>query len=254
MHPDLVEQFMADGFLRLAETVPPDVVRACVDLLWQEINLSPDDPAGWTEPVHLVGGMGQPPFIQAMNHLPLLKACEALAGPGRWMPRNSMGSFQLRFPHEREPHGLGWHCEGSYWPDGADFWWTNVNSRDRALLALYLFTEVDENDGPTLVRVGSHLDVPPILAPYGEAGVSGTTLGPLVDQASADRPEVPVTGEAGTIYLCHPFLVHRAQANHGTRPRFLGQPAILSNYPYRFDLADDESSPVERTIKRSLAN
>lgn len=244
---------MADGFTVLRGAVPAPVVEACVELLWAETGLSPHDPSGWTEPVRWVGGMSQPPFVQAMNVLPLLDACDALAGPGRWVPRAHMGSFPLRFPHKDEPQGLGWHIEGSYMPEGATWYWTNRYSKGRALLALYLFTDVDQDDGPTRIRVGSHMDVPPVLAPYGETGASGDELGPLVDAASADRPVVYATGQAGDVFVCHPFLVHAAQANHGRRPRFLGQPAILPNYPYHFDGPGAELSPVERTIKTALS-
>ena len=253
VHPDMVEQFMADGFIALRGVVPASTVSACVELLWAEIGLSPDDPSGWTDPVRWVYGMGQPPFIQAMNVMPLLEACEALAGPGRWMPRGPMGAFPLRFPNEKEPDGLGWHCEGSYKPEGESWYWTNVDSKGRALLALYLFTDIDEGDGPTRIRVGSHMDVPEVLAPYGEVGAPGEALGPQVDAASANRPVAYATGQAGDVFVCHPFLVHAAQANHGTRPRFLAQPAIMPNYPYRLDRPDGELSPVERTIKEALA-
>jgi hypothetical protein len=44
---------------------------------------------------------------------------------------------------------------------------------------------------------------------------------------SVHRPVVTATGEAGTVYLCHPFLVHAAQPHHGERPRFLAQPPLL---------------------------
>jgi hypothetical protein len=172
MKEELIKDFLTDGFIKLPGAVPTDVVEACASLLWEEIGLNPKDPTGWTEPFVLIGGMEQPPFVQAVNSLVLLDAYESLAGPGRWMPRASMGSFPLRFPHDREPDGLGWHIEGSYLPEGADVWWVNVRSRDRALLTLFLFTDVDESDGPTRIRVGSHLDVPRVLAPYGETGVS----------------------------------------------------------------------------------
>jgi hypothetical protein len=109
--------------------------------------------------------MAQAPFVQAVNSPRLLEACELLAGPGRWRPRHSMGSFPFRLPHDAEPDGLGWHVEGSYMPEGASAWWTNFGSRDRALLALFLFTDIDMEDGPTRIRVGSHLAVPAVLEP-----------------------------------------------------------------------------------------
>jgi hypothetical protein len=252
VNADQVEQFISNGFVRLPAAVAADEVEACVSLLWQEMDLDPADPAGWSDPVRWVGGMSQPPFAAAMNCAVLLEACDRLAGPGRWLPRRSMGSFPLRFPHARDPDGLGWHIEASYLPAGASDWHVNVRSRDRALLALFLFTDVEPSDGPTRIRVGSHLDVPPVLAPYGEAGVSVLDSAAAIDAVSAHRPVALATGHAGDVFICHPFLVHAAQANHGKRPRFLGQPAIPAAQPYRWDRPDVECSPVELTIKRAL--
>ena len=54
----------------------------------------------------------------------------------------------------------------------------------------------------------------------------------------APRSELIATGEAGTVYLCHPFLVHAAQINYGTQPRFMAQPPLYPAKPFevhRFD-------------------
>lgn len=252
MPQTLVEAFMRDGFIKLPGAVPEDVVADCVRLLWTETGLDPADPGTWTEPVVWVAGMSQGPFRRAMNAPALLEACERLAGPDRWMPCTSMGSFPLRFPNQLEPDGLGWHIEGSYLPERETTYWANVRSRDRALLALYLFSDVSEADGPTRIRAGSHLAVPAVLAPYGEEGTSITSCAADLVTATDHCPVRYATGGAGDIYLCHPFLVHAAQANHGTRPRFLAQPAVPAKSPYRTDLPDGDCSPVELTIKHAL--
>jgi hypothetical protein len=36
---------------------------------------------------------------------------------------------------------------------------------------LFLFADVDREDAPTRIRVGSHLDMARYLAPAGEAGI-----------------------------------------------------------------------------------
>jgi hypothetical protein len=135
---------------------------------------------------------------------------------------------------------------------GETSYWTNVRSRGRALLALYLFTDIEVDDGPTRIRVGSHLAVPPVLEPYGEEGAAGLTFAAELVAATEHCEVAYATGCAGDVYLCHPFLVHAAQANHGSRPRFIGQPGIPANYPYRLDCPDPECSAVELTIKQGL--
>lgn len=105
-------------------------------------------------------------------------------------------SFPLRFPHAEEPDDAGRHIGGSHLPEGQPHYHSSLRSRDRALLMLFLFSEVTEADAPTRIRVGSHLDVPRILEPYGEAGASFLEPGSQVAAASAHRPLAHATGAA----------------------------------------------------------
>ena len=249
---DQIAAFAEDGFVKVESAFPADVAAQCEALLWDQITAERDDPATWTEPVYWVPGLGGDVIDRAAKTPALHAAFDQLLGPGRWLPRAGLGAFPLRFPHEREPDDAGWHIDGSYLPEGATWPYTNIHSRDRALLMLFLFTDVDEENAPTRIRVGSHLDVPAVLKPYGEAGTDGLTLGPLLDKASADRPLAYATGKPGDVYLCHPFLVHAAQPHHGTRPRFMAQPPLYPREQITLDRADGAYSVVERTIRRGL--
>jgi hypothetical protein len=73
------------------------------------------------------------------------------------------GTVPVRFPSTTDPGDAGWHFDGSY--DVGGQWWMNVQSRGRALLALFLFTDVGERDAPIEVLVGSHMDVPRLIPP-----------------------------------------------------------------------------------------
>jgi hypothetical protein len=42
----------------------------------------------------------------------------------------------------------------------------------------------------------------------------------------AARAVAQVTGAAGDVYLCHPFLVHAAPAHRGKNPWFVAQPPL----------------------------
>jgi hypothetical protein len=253
LSPRQVTGFARDGFVRVEQAFPRDIADACTALLWERIGADPDDPGTWTKPVEWVYAMSEEPFVAAANTPRLHAAFDQLVGPGRWAPRPSLGAFPLRFPHEIEPDDAGWHIEASYQPDGADQHYTNVFSRNRALLMLFLFSEVDEANAPTRIRVGSHRDVPPVLAPFGVDGAPGETLGPLVNRASAHRPVALATGSPGDVYLCHPFLVHAAQPHHGTRPRFLAQPPLHPQEPLNLDRPDGRYSLVEAAIREALA-
>ncbi|WP_369250313.1 phytanoyl-CoA dioxygenase family protein [Streptomyces sp. R41] len=253
MDDEMVERFLEDGFVKIEGAFPPRVAEDCARLLWEETGYDPHDPATWAEPVHWVSGMAQGPFAAAANSPALHEAFDLLLGEGRWEPRYSLGSFPLRFPHEEEPDDAGWHIEGSYLPEGESWYFTNLRSKGRALLMLFLFSEVGPQDAPTRIRVGSHLDVPPLLEPYGEEGVSGLDIAPKLVEASAHRPLAYATGRPGDVYLCHPFLVHAAQPHHGTRPRFMAQPPLYPAVPYELERADADYSAVEFAIRRGLA-
>jgi hypothetical protein len=118
---------------------------------------------------------------------------------------------------------------------------------------LFLYTDVGSDDAPTRIRVGSHRDVAAVLAPAGAAGRNVTEASSLGDRASASRPTALATGEAGDVYLCHPFLLHAAQAVRGTAPRLLSQPPLAPKEPLVLDRSDADTSPVERAILRGIA-
>ena len=113
---------------------------------------------------------------------------------------------------------------------------------------LFLFSDVGADDAPTRIRVGSHMDMARFLAPAGDAGMAHMNL----EAVAADRPEALATGEAATVYLCHPFLVHAAQKHRGSVPRFMAQPSLGLAEPYRLERTDGAYSAVEIAIRRAL--
>jgi hypothetical protein len=88
-----------------------------------------------------------------------------------------------------------------------------------------------------------------LLEPAGDAGLSHLIL----SDVAADRPEALAAGEAGTVYLCHPFLIHAAQPHRGENPRFMAQPPLHPAEPIRLEREDGDYSPVETAIRRALS-
>jgi Phytanoyl-CoA dioxygenase (PhyH) len=249
-----IADFIRDGFVPVRSAVPQPTVDACLDLIWVELagkGLSRDDPATWTTPVASVNCPEGGPFVAAGTAEPLWEAYDQLLGPGTWWKRAGVGgAVPVRFPHRADPGDAGWHVESSF-PAG-DTWRANVRSRDRGLLAIFLFTDVGPVDAPTRLRVGSHADAARVLAGAGEDGLDGETLAPLVDEASTHRPVALATGSAGDVFLCHPFVVHAASWPHqGTVPRAIAQPGVALLEPLQ--LADRASAfPVEAAILDAL--
>ena len=249
----MVEQFTRDGFLRLDDAFPKELAEAGRAILWQDTGCDPQDPSTWIRPVVRLGDYGQGPFREAANTPALHSAFDQLAGAGRWLPRSTLGTFPVRFPSLDDPGDTGWHVDASFQgnEDSLNSWRVNVTTRGRALLMLFLFSDVGEQDAPTRIRAGSHLHVARILEPAGECGMAFLELAEKLD-VTAGLPQMLATGKAGTVYLCHPFLVHAAQPHRGRNPRFVAQPPLYPAEPFQIERNDGTYSLVESAIRIGL--
>jgi hypothetical protein len=249
-----IATFVEAGLVRIDEAFPAALAEQARAILWRDLGLDPDDPSSWTKPVARLGMYSQRPFLEAAATPRLRAAYDQLAGPGRWLPVGAMGTFPVRFPSPDDPGDAGWHVDVSFgWaqPNFLD-WRANVRSRGRLLLMLFLFSDVGEDDAPTRIRMGSHIDMARRLAPFGEDGM---TLGDMASNGfaeSAHRPQTSATGPAGTVYLCHPLLVHAAQPHRGTSPRFMAQPPLLPREEPSLKREDGVHSVVEEATRFAL--
>jgi hypothetical protein len=224
-----VNEFIRNGFVRLEAAFPRDAADDCVQLLWSRIGCAADSPDSWDRPVIRQPSWDAEPFKQAASTERLHDSFDQLVGRGRWRPRSNPGLFVIRFPSTENPGDAGWHIDGSFDVDGK--WWVNFRSRGRALLMLFLFTDVGPDDVPTRIYVGSHVDVPPVLQPLGERGTCFEHVIPLVPHVHK-REVALAMGNAGDVYLCHPFLVHAASWPHrGVKPRFSCAPPSQKTCP-----------------------
>lgn len=251
-----IGQFVADGFVAIRDAVPRHVAAACVDVVWAELGalgVEREDRSTWTTPLVWIPCPEGGPFVEAGTSPVLWEAYDQLVGPDRWPPRQGVGGhIPVRFPAEADPGYAGWHFDSGA-PRG-DKTWGSVHSPTRALLSLFLFTDVGEDDSPTFLLRGSHLDVASLLGGAGDAGLEWGSLESLLGPAAFEREIVAATGAAGDVYLCHPFLVHRASWPHrGRTARIIAQPSVWLKEPYA--LVDPEAAlPVERAILRGLGH
>jgi hypothetical protein len=235
-----VEAFVERGFVRLDAAFPRTLALECQELLWEQLApMRSDDPATWDRPVAQLRSQGAPPFRAAVGSARWRAAIEQLAGPKALAHPHLAGAVLVRFPVGGVLDDDGWHIDTSYPVDGD--WWVNHRSRERALLMLVLLSDVGEDDAPTRIRAGSHWDIARALVPFGETGTPLSGLDPVL-AATAHWPVELATGEAGDVYLCHPFVVHAAQAHRGATPRFVGQPGVL----LREDYTPADDHPVTR--------
>ena len=254
------EQFVHDGFLKLENAFPSEIAAEVRMILSGATGCNPEDKTTWTGPVIRLGDFAQEPFRRAVNTPVLHAAFDELVGAGRWVPRTSLGGFPIRFPHPKDPGDTGWHIDASFAPDQANEqpgnyfnWRVNLRSKGRALLMLFLFSDVGPDDAPTRIRVGSHLSIPRLLAPAGEEGLSMMELAMTAARATSGMQEITAIGAAGTVFLCHPFLVHAAQPHRGVPPRFLAQPPLIPRVPFELNRSDGQYSLVEKAILLGLS-
>lgn len=253
---DNIAAFIRDGFIRIDEAFDEHTAEQARAILWRATGCDPEDRSSWTQAVVRLDQFGQAPFREAANTLKLHAAFDQLVGVGRWHPRESLGTFPIRFPSENAAGDDGWHVDVSFGYEHPDFmeWRANMNSKGRALLMLFLFSDVGADDAPTRIRAGSHVDIARQLAPAGEAGLTLRDLAADGFAGSAQRREELAVGKAGTVYLCHPFLVHAAQRHRGTSPRFMAQPPLIPREPIRLFRHDGAYSPVEQAIRNAISD
>ncbi|WP_072370201.1 phytanoyl-CoA dioxygenase [Hyphomicrobium sp. NDB2Meth4] len=251
-----IQNFIDDGFVKIDAAFDRSIAEAVRARIWRDTGCDPDEPHTWSEPVIRLGMYTEAPFVAAANTEVLHAAFDQLVGRDRWLACRAMGTFPVRFPSASDPGDTGWHVDVSFDWEKPDFmdWRVNVVSKGRALLMLFLFSNVGERDAPTRIRVGSHADIARALAPAGDAGLTLRELVPVIE-AAPSREETLATGEAGTVYLCHPFLVHSAQPHFGTEPRIMAQPPLLPKRQLHLARAEgDDYSPVEIAIRNALGS
>jgi len=218
--PAQIVRFASDGFVRVDDAFSSRLAAEVRERLWRDLPGEPEIPGSWIQPVVRLGMYSEAAFIEAANTPVLHATFDQLAGPARWRPCQAMGTFPVRFPAPDDPSDAGWHIDVSF-GDDPDFlnWRANARSRGRCLLMLFLFSDVGPDDAPTRIRTGSHKRVARLLEGAGEDGLTLRELAASDFGGDPGRGETLATGPAGTVYLCHPFLVHAAQAHRGATPR-----------------------------------
>jgi hypothetical protein len=249
-----IDRFILDGFIMIEHAFPTELAEECRSILWKATQREPDNPATWTQPVVRIGEIGLDPFKRAANTIVLHNAFDQLAGEDNWLPRETLGSFPIRFPCKVPAGDTGWHVDASFpGKDASDYlqWRINLHSKGRALLMLFLFSDVTELDAPTRIKPRSHLDVAKLLEPEGENGLSFMELAQRLNNLPVGA-ETLATGKAGTVYLCHPFLVHAAQDHYGTSPKFMAQPPLLTKKDFNIYRNENDLCPIEKAIRRGI--
>ena len=77
-----IDQFTADGFVRLDDAFSEELADAGRTILWRDTGCNPQDPSTWVHPVIRLGDYGEHPFQQAarMEVSGIVKGADKIGG------------------------------------------------------------------------------------------------------------------------------------------------------------------------------
>lgn len=245
------EQFLDQGFVRVDNCFTPEAAAEYTSEIWTRLGYSPDDQSTWAEssihmPTHHTFDVKTfaPKAWQA--------ACELVGGEDRVkQPYNWGDGFIVNLyegadrPWEdASSRAPGWHKDG-------DFFRHFLDSPEQGLLTLVLWSDVKHQGGATFVATDSVGHVARFLAQHPEGVLPNAfSAAGLINEC---KSFAEATGEVGTVYLLHPYILHAKAQNVTRTPRYITNPPIQLREPMRFDRDDPaDHSLVEQAVLRAL--
>lgn len=182
-------------------------------------------PRAWKAVTQLLGGEDRVAPQEVRDDFNL---CTRAVSEQEWLPPNR--------------HATGWHIDGDYFKRFLD-------SPEQGLLCLILWSDVGPKEGGTFLACDSIGKVARLLLESPE-GLDPRPF-TLIYRDCVDFVEI--TGKAGDVVLCHPFMIHAPSPKTRDHVRLLTNPPISLLEPMQFDRPDPaDFSPVELGILRSL--
>ena len=247
--PQQREQFLAEGHIVIKGAFSREDSLRWVRDECARAGYDVDDPASWRNGYER---------MELSRHEPLSRyapaaweaSCDLMGGLDRVKNRPAISLFAMNFkqgadrpyqpPSAASP---GWHKDGWHFKHFLD-------SPEQGLLGIPLFTDVLPQGGATFLAV----DSVPVIARYLAARPEGA--GPDDFGTAALLAEChdfrEATGEAGDVYLLHPYMLHAVGQNVLQRPRAITNLCYELNEPMEFSRPDGDYSPVEAAVLRGL--
>ena len=249
-------QFVVDGFVPVRGLFDRAVAEAGAAVVWDAIGrhgrgwVDPGHPVTWSESfIHLQYGWRDGPFSRVAS--PRLRAVlDDLVGTGRWTWDEGFGWWPVLFPGfaaTKSVAELGWHVD-------SDDRHPTLSVPEKAVVALFYFSDITPGDGGTAIFPGSHLQVARLLAEVAPGTLNDDHVRPRLPWPTKDTDVVEVTACAGDVLFAHPFLVHASNRNLGNRVRFACNPHVDLLGPMELERPEAEQSLIERAVTMALAS
>lgn len=245
-----LDHFVAKGYVLVKEGIPKETAVAWGNEAYQRLGYDPEDNTTWEKDrLHM----------PAHKHVPVAEiapkawaAMVQLAGgedrirqPALWGDA-FIANFGERSTEPWKPAGPdcpGWHKDG-------DFFLHFLDSPEQGLLVIPLWTDVVHQGGPTYIAPDSIRVLAEFLRDRPEGVMPGEFgFQNLIRQCHEFGEAV---GEAGDVYLLHPFMLHAVSQNVLRAKRVITNPPLSLAAPMCFDRPDGAYSPIEQTVLHAL--
>ncbi len=243
------EQFIAEGHLVIKGAFSPEWSLEWVRDECARQGYDVDDPATWRKPYERMD-LHRRERLEEFAPSAWEASYALMGGEDRAKNRPVIGLFAMNFSQGAdrpfEPPtaaSRGWHKDGWHFRHFLD-------SPEQALLGIPLFTDVLPGGGATFLAADSVAPVARFLAAHPEGVLPDDfDTGALLAECTDFREAV---GDAGDVYLLHPFLLHAVGQNVLKRPRAITNIGYELREPMRLHRPDGAYSPVEAAILRGL--
>ncbi|HXX68394.1 MAG TPA: hypothetical protein VEK07_14490 [Polyangiaceae bacterium] len=249
-----VEHFVRRGFVRVRGCFGRELAHEWTTDACERLYCSLDDSSTWS-----VGRIRSPESLRVSFESIAPKAwqaaCELVGGADRVLSPCTWGNdFTINFGHKGD---LAWHPPSrivrdyQIWHKDGDFFRHFLDSPEQGLLVIAIFSDIQQRGGATALACDSVPRIASFLAEHPE-GVLPRGF-PEKEIVARCDDFVEATGDAGDVYLMHPFMLHTWSVNESGKARFIINPPVTLRDPMCFSRPSAaDHSPVERTVLRAL--
>jgi hypothetical protein len=246
-----IESFVEFGYCMLAQAFSARQADAACQCVWrrmqQKAGIVEADPSTWPKAYDIEEHLWDAQVLDCFSDS-LAAAVAQLVGPGRWCGERRWGLWPVNFSVGRDqPYDFptsGWHIDGNWFRH-------TINSPKQGLVLIGLFTDIASRGGGTILALGSHKRTAQVLARHPEGISHVDVFYEVLSEPLGNFHEV--TGRAGDVALCHPFLFHTRGMKHVGAPRIISNTEASLHAPMDLNRADpDAHSVLERSIRQAL--
>jgi hypothetical protein len=245
-----VAHFLEFGYIKVSNAIPRSVCEQAERECFERLGFDMEDQSTWSMArIHMPSTKHRE--VKDVSPVAYEKMCALVGGehklkqPCTWSD-GFIVNLGVRADDPWEPAGPdcpGWHVDG-------DFFLHFLDSPEQALLVIVLWTDVVHQGGPTFMASDSVPVIAKYLADHPE-GVEPNGFD-FQQRIRECRRFEEAAGQAGDVFLIHPFTLHATSQNVLRKRRIITNPTLILNEPMRFDLPLEELSLVEQKTVHAL--